>query len=272
MTNEHENEQANPTEPKVKVEVKGHVLVITFNRPHKYNALDPESFKLLAKAFYRLEHEHNLRVGILQAAGDNFSSGLELDKWAPIFAKGIDFTFEDDELDPFSVEGAGFTKPLICAAQGLCYTSGLELLLNTDIRIATANTRFSQLEVKRGIYACRGGTIRLPKEIGWSNAQRYLLTGDEFTAEQALNWGMIQEIVPQESLHLRALELAEKVAKAAPLGVQASLRSSKLARKHSQELAFAHVSDDMAELMTSKDAKEGVMSFLERREAKFIGE
>lgn len=255
---------------KVKVEENGHVLVITFNRPHKYNALDPESFKLLAKALYRLENDNNLRVGIIQAAGANFTSGLELDKWAPIFAKGIEFEMDNDEFDPYGVEES-LSKPLICAAQGLCYTSGLELLLNTDIRIATADTRFAQLEVQRGIYACRGGTIRLPEEIGWANAQRYLLTGDEFSAEQALNWGMIQEIVEPENLHQRALELAEKIAKAAPLGVQASLRSSKLSRKHSQQIAFARVADDMTGIMKSKDAQEGVMSFLQRREARFVG-
>ena len=261
----------NSEHTKVLVEENGHILTITFNRPEKYNALDPESFKLLSKALYRLENESHLRVGIIQAAGENFTSGLELDKWAPIFAKGLDIKYAEDELDPYSVAGAGLSKPLVCAVQGLCYTSGLELLLNTDIRIATADTRFSQLEVQRGIYACRGGTIRLPEEIGWSNAQRYLLTGDTFSAEQALQWGMIQEIVSLEHLHQRALEIAEKIARAAPLGVQASLRSSKLSRTHSQAAAFEKVSEEMPAVMKSKDAQEGVMSFLQRREAQFIG-
>jgi enoyl-CoA hydratase/carnithine racemase len=259
------------SKPKVIVEERGHILVISFNRPEKYNALDPESFKLLSKALYRLEHTHDLRVGIIQAAGNNFTSGLELDKWAPIFAKGLKIDMDEDELDPYGIEGERLSKPLICAVQGLCYTSGLELLLNTDIRIATADTRFAQLEVKRGIYACGGGTIRLPEEIGWSNAQRYLLTGEEFTAEQALQWGMIQEIVTLEGLPKRAFELAEKIAKAAPLGVQSSLRSSKLSRNTSLDTALAHVKADLPSVMKSKDAQEGVMSFIERREAKFVG-
>jgi enoyl-CoA hydratase/carnithine racemase len=256
---------------KVVVEAREHVLVITLNRPEKYNALDPESFKLLAKALYRLEHDSELRVGIIQAEGKHFTSGLELDKWAPIFAKGIVIDMEDDELDPYGVEGQLLTKPIICAVQGLCYTSGLELLLNTEIRIATPDTRFAQLEVKRGIYACRGGTIRLPEEIGWANAQRYLLTGDEFSAQQALQWGMLQEIVELENLHDRAFELARKIAVAAPLGVQASLRSSKISRNQTQAEAFAGVADDMPAVMKSQDAQEGVQSFLQRREAKFIG-
>jgi len=257
--------------PKVIVEEHDHILVITFNRPEKYNALDPESFKLLSKALYRLEHTQSLRVGIIQAAGANFTSGLELDKWAPIFAKGLQVDMDDDELDPYGIDGERLSKPLICAVQGLCYTSGLELLLNTEIRIATADTRFAQLEVKRGIYACRGGTVRLPEEIGWANAQRYLLTGEEFTAEQALKWGMIQEIVELEDLHRHAFELAKKIAKVAPLGVQASLRSSKLSRNNSQDTAFAQVTTDLPRVMKSKDAQEGVMSFMQRREAKFVG-
>lgn len=259
------------TQTKVLVEENQHILTITFNRPEKYNALDPESFKLLSRALYRLEHEAHLRVGIIQAAGKHFSSGLELDKWAAIFASGLDFDYAEDELDPYGVDGPGLSKPLICAVQGLCYTSGLELLLNTDIRIATEDARFAQLEVQRGIYACRGGTIRLPQEIGWSNAQRYLLTGDTFSAEQALQWGMIQEIVTVETLHQRAFELAEKIALAAPLGVQASLRSSKLSRMHSQDEALKSVSDEMPAVMKSKDAREGVLSFIERRKATFIG-
>ena len=263
---------SNTEQTKVLVEENEHILTITFNRPEKYNALDPESFHLLAKALYRLEHESHLRVGIIRAAGKNFTSGLELDKWAPIFAKGLNIEFAEDELSPYGVEGKILSKPLICAVQGLCYTSGLELLLNTEIRIATPDTRFAQLEVKRGIYACRGGTIKLQDEIGWSNAQRYLLTGDTFTAEQALNWGMVQEVVSLENLHQRAFELAEKVAQAAPLGVQASLRSSKLSRMQSQKVAFQHVGDEMPAIMKSKDAQEGVRSFLQKRDAQFTGE
>ena len=262
----------NAGQTKVLVEEDGHILTITFNRPEKYNALDPESFKLLSKALYRLEHESHLRVGIIRASGKHFTSGLELDKWAPIFAKGLNIELAEDELSPYGLQGKILSKPLICAVQGLCYTSGLELLLNTEIRVATADARFAQLEVKRGIYACGGGTIKLQEEIGWSNAQRYLLTGDTFTAEQALQWGMIQEIVPLENLHQRAFELAKKVAQAAPLGVQASLRSSKMSRMQSQEIAFKHVSDEMHSIMKSKDAQEGVLSFLQKRDAQFTGE
>lgn len=256
---------------KVLIENRDHILTITFNRPKKYNALDPESYHVLAKALYQLQHDDDLRVGVIQANGNHFTSGLELEKWAPIFAKGDAPQLPPEHIDPYGIQGEQLTKPLILAAQGLCYTSGLELLLNTDIRIATKDARFAQLEVQRGIYPCGGGTVRLPEEIGWANAQRYILTGDEFFAEQALQWGMLQEIVEFDRLHDRAREIATKVADAAPLGVQAALRSSKLARKGDQKTALSAVFNDMTQIMQSEDAKEGVRSFIERRKAHFTG-
>ena len=258
-------------ENKVLVEASEHILTITFNRPEKLNALDPESFHLLAQALYRLQHDSELRVGVIQANGKHFTAGLELDKWAPIFATGQAPDMAHDEIDPYGIAGETLTKPLVIAAQGLCYTSGLELLLNTEIRLATATTRFAQLEVQRGIYPCGGGTVRLPAEIGWARAQRYLLTGDEFSGQQAYDWGMITELCEPEHLHQRARELACKVAAAAPLGVQAALTSAKLARLHGDSAALSEVFDDLAKVMASEDAAEGVRSFIERRAAVFTG-
>ncbi len=256
---------------KVLVEASEHILTITFNRPEKMNALDPESFYLLAQALYRLQHDDDLRVGVIQAAGDHFTAGLELEKWAPLFAKGTMPELPAEHLDPYGIQGERLNKPLIMAVQGICYTSGLELLLNTDIRVAAAESRFAQLEVKRGIYPCGGGTVRLPEEIGWARAQRYLLTGDEFSGQQAYDWGMITELADASEVQSRARELAQKVAAAAPLGVTAALKSSKTARLHGDKAALQSVFDDMPAVMTSADAMEGVRSFLERRPAVFTG-
>lgn len=253
------------------IEQYGHILVFTFNRPEKYNALDLDSYHGLARAMYQLEHDDDLRVGVVLANGDNFTAGIELDKWAPVFASGKLPQLADDQLDPFGVQGPRLSKPLIIATHGLCYTCGVELSLNCDYHLSTPTTRFAQLEVQRGIFPCGGGTVRLPKVIGWGNAQRYLLTGDEWSGQQAFDWGMVQELCEREQLSTKALELAEKIAKAAPLGVQASLRSSKLARFEGEQVALTHVFDEMPAVMRSEDAQEGVNSFLERREANFKG-
>ncbi|QIZ76955.1 crotonase/enoyl-CoA hydratase family protein [Ferrimonas lipolytica] len=253
------------------VEKKDHILTFTFNRPEKYNALDIASYHGLAKAMYELEHDDDLRVGVILASGKHFTAGIELDQWAPVFAAGGIPQPAEGELDPFGVTGPRLSKPLLIATHGLCYTSGVELSLNCDYHFSTATTRFAQLEVKRGIYPCGGGTIRLPKVIGWGNAQRHLLTGDEWSGAQAHQWGMVHELCEREELPQKAAQLAAKIANAAPLGVQASLRSSKVARFDGEQAALNAVFDEMPTVMNSEDAAEGVASFMERRAARFKG-
>ncbi len=255
----------------VNVEKQGHILLIGLNRPDKMNAMNRAMYHEIARAYYQLQHDAELRVGLLYAEGDHFTSGLQLDDWAGVFANGAGIAPGEGELDPFHMVGDGLTKPVVFAAQGICFTCGVELMLNTDIRVAAKGTRFAQLEVKRGIFACGGATIRLPREIGWGNAQRYLLTGDEWTADQAHQWGLIQELVEPGEQFQVALAIAEKVARAAPLGVSGSLNSSKLAVSEGQERAKQRLFPDLQPVMASDDVKEGIQSFLERREAQFKG-
>ncbi|MCM0612803.1 crotonase/enoyl-CoA hydratase family protein [Marinobacter sediminum] len=255
----------------VKVEKQGHILLIGLNRPDKMNAMNRAMYHEIAAAYYQLEHDPELRVGLLYAEGDHFTSGLQLDDWAEVFADGSGIEPRDGELDPFYVTGDALSKPVVFAAQGICFTCGVEMMLNTDIRVAAKGTRFAQLEVKRGIFACGGATIRLPREIGWGNAQRYLLTGDEWTADQAYQWGLIQELVEPGEQYTVALAIAEKIARAAPLGVRGSLKSSKLSVTDGQETAKQRLFPDLKPVMASDDVKEGIKSFLERRDAVFRG-
>lgn len=255
----------------INVEKKGHILFIGWSRPEKYNALTREMYHGLAKAYYQLQHDDELRVAVVYGEGKHFTSGLQLDDWTDVFSKGSLPALADDELDPYGLSGDILKKPVVMAVQGLCFTAGVELLLNSDVRIAGDDTRFAQLEVQRGFHACGGATIRLPLEIGWANAQRYLLTGDEWTAQQALGWGMVQQVVPAEDVLRVATEVAEGIAKAAPLGVQGSLMSSKYVRMQQEIEAKSRLFTDLKPVMESADMKEGLLSFLQRREAKFTG-
>ena len=99
-------------------------------------------------------------------------------------------------VDPLSLRPPIRTKPLVCAVQGICFTLGIELMLAADIVVAADDCRFAQIEVKRGIMPAGGATIRMVERAGWGNAQRYLLTGDEFGAAEALRLGFVQEVVP----------------------------------------------------------------------------
>jgi len=255
----------------IEVEQRDHLLLMGVRRPQKMNALSREMYRLLGQAFHRLEHDPELWAGVIWAEGPHFTSGVDLNDWADAFASGTPFPVGAGEIDPFSITGPRLSKPLVIAVQGRCYTWGWELLLNTDLRVAATDTRFAMLEVRRGFYACGGATLRLPREIGWGNAQRYLLTGDELGAEDAYRLGLVQELCEPGQQLEAALALAGRVAKAAPLGVQGSLRSSRLCMLEGEAAAVGPMFAGMADVMRSEDAAEGVRSFVERREAVFRG-
>lgn len=257
---------------KVTTEVRGHVLVIGLNRPAKYNAFDPESYHLLAKAYARLDTDPELRCGLVHGHGDHLTAGLDLPLWTDSFAAGTWPKLADDERDPFGlVPDKRVGKPVVFAAQGICFTVAIELMLAADVRVAADNCRFGQIEVRRGIFACGGATVRMVQEFGWGNAQRYLLTGDEFNAAEALRIGLVQEVVPVGQQFERALALATRISKQAPLGVYGSLKSSRLSIEQGARVALDRMLPDLAPVMQSEDLKEGVNSFLERREARFKG-
>jgi enoyl-CoA hydratase/carnithine racemase len=262
------------SEPKITTEQRGHVLLIGFNRAAKRNAFDIEMHAQLAAAYGRLERDPELRCGLIYAHGEHFTGGIDLAQWGPVMAQGKFPEVAAGSCDPFGLHPEQrVSKPVVAAAHGICFTIGIELMLATDVRVAAAGTRFGQIEVRRGIYAIGGATIRMVQEFGWANAQRYLLTGDEFNAEEALRIGLVQEVAPtREAAFERALAIAETIARQAPLAVYASLKSSRLTLLASEQAAVAKLLAFQQPLFETEDAKEGVQSFLERREAKFKGQ
>lgn len=254
----------------VTLERRGHLLLIGLNRAEKRNAFTTDMLRQFADAYGELERDPDAWVGVVHAHGDHFTAGLDLAEVAPkIDASGLHFGAGG--IDPWGLTGPARTKPVVLAVQGWCLTLGIELALACDIRIAASDTRFGQIEIKRGIYPFGGATIRLPREAGWGNAMRYLLTGDEFDAAEALRMGLVQEVVaPGEQLD-RALELAERIAAQAPLGVFATLASARRAVVEGERAAAERLVPDLLPLMASEDAAEGVRSFVERRTARFTG-
>ena len=249
----------------------GRILEIQVNRADKHNALSPEMYHDIGKAYGELSRNPDLRVAVLYGEGPHMTSGVELDKWAPIFGNGKGFEIGEGEVDPFGLNGERHTKPVVMAVQGNCFTWGVEIMLNTEVRVAADNTRFAMLEVKRGIFPCGGATLRLPQQMGWGNAQRYLLTGDYWYADEALRTGLVQAVVPAGQQLAKAREIAEQIAKAAPLGVQNVLKSTRLAWNEGEAVAAQALFPNLLPVMQSEDAVEGIRSFMERREAVFKG-
>jgi enoyl-CoA hydratase/carnithine racemase len=208
---------------------------------------------------------------VLFAHGENFTAGLDLAQvGSRLMAGSLDWP--DDARNPWRNDGRPWTKPVVAAVQGWCLTLGIELLLAADVRIASADARFAQLEVQRGIYPFGGATTRLPREAGWGNAMRWLLTGDEFDAAEALRIGLVQEVVAPGDHLDRAVELAERIAtRSAPLAVRTTLAAAQRANREGERAAEDRFVDDVVDLFNTKDGAEGMLSFMERRPARFIG-
>jgi enoyl-CoA hydratase len=255
---------------KVALEKRGHVLLIGIDRVAKRNAFDMALWNGLCAAYGELARDENLRVGVLHALGDHFTGGLDLPQWSVVFSSG-QWPIPDGGIDPLGFLGPRIGKPIVAAVQGTCLTIGIELLLATDVRVAAASTRFAQIEIKRGIYPVGGATLRFPRECGWANAMRWLLTGDEFDATEALRIGLVQEVVPHGEQLARALALANVIAAQAPLGVYATLASSRGALPEAEHVAAARLLPDLLPIMGSADVKEGLRAFTERRPGKFTG-
>lgn len=248
---------------------EGPIFLIKINRPEKCNALSPDMYHALGRALARLNRDPELRVAVLHAEGRHFTGGVELDLWAPILGSGTPFAIQPDEIDPMGLTGERHNKPLIIAVQGYCFTWGVEILLNTEIRVAARDTQFQMLEVQRGLFPCCGATLRLHKEIGWGNAHKVMLTGERWSAEDAYRWGMIQDIVEPGEQFAKAMEYARKVADCAPMGVRGLLKSTHNAEREDPGTAVKEMFADLIPVMKSEDAAEGVKSFRERRKAVF---
>lgn len=261
-----------PVESLITVQEQGHVLLIGLNRPEKYNAMNLLAIDQFAQAYQLLEDSPHLRVGVVFAHGDHFCAGLDLaEVSAEVSRRGPDALSGNSNVDPYGLWGAKMSKPIVIALHGISYTLSIELALASDIVIAAENTRFRQLEVGRGIIPFGGATIRATEQLGWGNAMRFLLTGEEFGAEEALRIGLVQEITPVGQDTQRAIEIAELIAKQAPLGVYGTISNARVARESGEEAAIAHLREILPGILESQDAAEGVNSFLERRDGNFTG-
>ena len=256
----------------VTVEKDGHVLLIGVDRAAKRNAWNLAVIEEVAAAYEQLATDDDVRVGVVFGHGDHFSAGLDLAEVLPAVQEHGPSVLSGKSLhDPFGLWGPPVPKPVVMAVQGIAFTLSIELALASDVVVAADDVRFRQLEVGRGIMPFGGATVRAPLQLGWGNAMRWLLTGEQFGADEALRIGLVQEVVPAGRQLERAVQIAHVVAAQAPLGVQGTLANARAAQRHDEARPAEHLSGLLPTLVESADAAEGVMSFLERREARFTG-
>ncbi len=259
--------------PLVTTERDGHVLLIGVNRAAKRNAFNLALIDQFAAAYEELGDDPELRAAVVFGHGEHFSAGLDLAEVGPAVAKdGPAALGGGRRFDPFGMWGPQVPKPVVMAVQGIAFTLSIELALASDIVIAADDVRFRQLEIARGIMPFGGATVRAPMRLGWGNAMKFLLTGAQFGADEALRIGLVQEVVPAGEQVARAREIATQIAAQAPLGVQATLANARIAEDQGITAAKEHLVAQLGAVLASKDAQEGVLSFIERRDAVFTGE
>ena len=258
------------TDNRITYETDSYICLIGLNRADKRNAFDSHMIKQLSEALTNYENDDNLRCALIFAHGEHFTAGLDLmelqDKWD----KGA-FDFNDNEIDPWGIGGKLRSKPVVVAVQGTCFTAGIELMLNSDVVIASDNCNFAQMEVQRGIMPFGGATVRFIQAAGWQKAMPYLLTGKAFDAQTADRLNLVSEVVPNGEEYERAMTIAKEICQAAPLGVQGLLSSAQDVSRSGTAAALANIHSYLPHLFHSEDAKEGAMAMVERREADFKG-
>ncbi len=259
-----------PPEGRIRVERRAALMLIGVDRPAKLNGFTPQMFDQLSWAFQRFEDDAEARVAVLHAFGPHFSAGLQLDLFEEHLGSGR-LLSTDGLIDPFQLRPPFRTKPCVVAMQGICFTVACELMLAADVVVAASDCRFAQLEVKRGVMANHGATLRMVERAGWGDAMLYLLTGDEFGAETALRMRLVQEVVEPGRQFERAIEIAERISAHAPMAVAATLASARKMIREGHPAAAAELGSVQAGLLKTEDAAEGVQSFRERREAVFRG-
>jgi enoyl-CoA hydratase len=261
------------SEPHLLTERDGHVLIVTLNRPAARNAFSGEMLVRAYDAWQELDEDPDLYVGILTGAAGTFCSGMDL----KALAGGVDESWSGRMADDPDLHWKALlrhfrpSKPLVAAVEGYCVAGGTEILQATEIRVAGESAQFGIAEVRRGLFPLGGSTVRLPRQIAYTNAADLLLTGRMITATEAKEIGLIGHVVPDGTALDAARDLAAQVAANGPVAVQAVLRSMRESAGRPEDEGLARELELGWPVFATEDAKEGPTAFAEKRPAVFQG-
>ncbi|NMN97033.1 crotonase/enoyl-CoA hydratase family protein [Antrihabitans stalactiti] len=259
--------------PHCLVEQRGHVLIVTMNRPQARNALSGEMMAIMRDAWDRVDSDPEIRVAILTGAGGAFCAGADL-KAMTSTHPGDSFSSSKWDMSRIDalLKGRRLTKPLIAAVEGPAIAGGTEILQGTDIRVAGESAKFGVSEARWGLFPLGGSAVRLVRQIPYTIAADILLTGRHIKAAEAKEIGLIGHVVPDGEALTKALELAELIAANGPLAVQAILRTIRETEGMPENDAFQIDARLGVEVFKSADAKEGPRAFAAKRQPTFVGE
>lgn len=249
----------------VRFERDGHVAVITLNRPQKLNAVTPEMADAIVSAVGECNESDSIRCVILTGAGERaFCAGSDIRE-----LDGYDTPWQFRNRPDYCDAVRALLKPTIAAVNGYAFGGGLETAMSCDIRIAADNAQFAAPEIKLGWIGGGGMAAHLTHSIGASNAALMLLTGDPVSAERALAWGLVSEVVPQGDLMARARAIAAVIASRAPIAAETAKANLKAAVSMPLAKAIEYERDLQTICFATEDAAEGRAAFKEKRSPVF---
>lgn len=243
---------------------------VIINRPDKLNALNAETIKELYEAFLSVQESADVRAVILTGAGEKaFIAGADISELAELdFNRAKDYALEGQEVTKL-IEN--LRKPVIAAVNGFALGGGTEMALACHIRIASEKAKMGQPEVKLGLIPGFGGTQRLARLVGKGMAMELILSGRMIDAQEALQIGLVNRVVPHEELIPTCVSLAKEIIFNAPLALEYSISAinTGLDRALGEGLLFE--ADMFGKSCDTEDSKEGTKAFLEKRKADFQG-
>jgi crotonobetainyl-CoA hydratase len=256
----------------VLVEQRGHILVLVLNRPESLNAATAEMATVVGDAVRSAEDDRSVRAIVITGAGSrSFCAGADLASVTrgqpPIHPDHPQWSFLGLVRQPIKT-------PLIAAVNGFAVGGGFEVVLAADIAVAATGASFAMPEVKRGLIAAAGGPLRLPAAVPSKVAMYTLLTGASMDAPTAERWGLVNEVVDDDRVLPRALEIAENIASNAPLAVRATKAIGRVISDQNfadEELGWQITARELPAVKQSADATEGPRAFLEKRRPVWTG-
>ena len=245
----------------VEYEKKGHVAVITMNRPEARNAINGEMASTMEAALDQMESDPDVWVGILTAVGKAFCAGADLKE----ISAGNGAALSTKKGGFAGIAKRERSKPLIAAITGSALAGGTEIALSCDMIVCADNTNFGLPEVKRSLVAGAGGLFRLPRAVGKAVALEAILTGDPLPAQRAYELGMVNKVAPEADVMAEAKSLADRIVANAPLAVAASRAVAIDAFSEDDDDLWKASGKAFAGLVNTEDFKEGPKAFIEKR-------
>jgi enoyl-CoA hydratase len=244
-----------------------HIALIQLNRPKELNALNLQLMQEVKKALMELDDNPEVRAIILTGNERAFAAGADIKQMAG--KNAIDMYL----IDQFSTwdQIRKTKKPMIAAVSGFALGGGCELVMHCDMVVASETAQFGQPEIKIGVMPGAGGTQRLTRAVGKVRAMEMVLTGDFIDAQEALQMGLINKVVPVELYLSEAVKLAKKIAEKSPIAVQMAKESVLKSFEMPLQEALSFERKNFYLLFATQDQKEGMSAFVEKRKANFVG-